>query len=63
MDHIIVGHTIFRQVRTFYDGRVIDVNVDNAVNRRKKRTRALLIEDGRYYAVTDRGKRKRIIKD
>jgi hypothetical protein len=63
IDHIIVGHTIFRQVRTFYDGRVIDVNVDNAVNRRKKRSRALLIEDGRYYSVTDRGKRKRIIKD
>ena len=63
VDHVIVGHTIFRQVRTFYDGRVIDVNVDNAVNRRKKRSRALLIEDGRYYSVTDRGKRKRIIKD
>ena len=63
VDHIIVGHTIFRQVSTFYDGRVIDVNVDNAVNRRKKRSRALLIEDGKYYSVTDRGKRKQIIKD
>ena len=60
VDHIIVGHTIFRQVRTFYDGRVIDVNVDNVVNRKKKRTRALLIEDGNYYAVTDRGKRKKL---
>ena len=63
VDHIIVGHTIFRQVSTFYDGRVIDVNVDNAVNRKKKRSRALLIEDGQYYSVTDRGKRKKIIKD
>ena len=60
VDHIIVGHTIFRQVRTFYDGRVIDVNVDNVVNRRKKRSRALLIEDGNYYSVTDRGKRKKL---
>ena len=60
VDHIIVGHTIFRQVRTFYDGRVIDVNVDNVVNRKKKRSRALLIEDGIYYAVTDRGKRKKL---
>ena len=63
VDHIIVGHTIFRQVSTFYDGRVIDVNVDNAVNRKKKRSRALLIEDGQYYSVTDRGKRKQIIKN
>lgn len=63
VDHIIVGHTIFRNVRTFYDGRVIDVNVDNAVNRRKRRSRALLIENGCYYSVTDRGKRKKLIKD
>ena len=60
VDHIIVGHTIFRDVRTFYDGRVIDVNVDNAVNRRKRRSRALLIENGCYYSVTDRGKRKKL---
>lgn len=60
VDHIIVGHTIFRNVRTFYDGRVIDVNVDNVVNRRKKRSRALLIENGCYYSVTDRGKRKKL---
>ena len=58
--HIIVGHTIFRDVSTFYDGRVIDVNVDNAVNRKKRRGRALLIEDGRYYVVGDKGKLRRI---
>ena len=61
VDHIIVGHTIFRNVRTFYDGRVIDVNVDNPVNRKKRRSRALLIENGAYYSVTDRGKRKRLL--
>ena len=60
VDHIIVGHTIFKNVSTFYDGRVIDVNVNNAVNRRKHRSRALLIEDGRYYSVTDNGKRKQL---
>ena len=60
VQHIIVGHTIFRNVKTFYNGRVIDVNVDNVVNRRKGRTRALLIENDIYYSVTDRGKRKRL---
>ena len=60
VDHIIVGHTIFRSVKSFMDGRVIDVNVDNAVNRRKGRSRALLIENGVYYTVTDAGKRKRL---
>jgi len=59
--HIIVGHTIFRNVKTFYGGRVIDVNVDNAVNKRKGRTRALLIENGVYYSVTGTQKKKRIL--
>lgn len=58
--HIIVGHTIFRDVSTFYDGKVIDVNVDNRVNMRKHRGRALLIEKGRYYVVGDKGKKRLI---
>ena len=60
VDHIIVGHTIFKNVSTFYDGRVIDVNVNNPENRRKHRSRALLIENGRYFTVTDNGKRKQL---
>ena len=61
-DGVLIGQNMFmRTVINADDGRVIDVNVDNAVNRRKKRSRALLIEDGRYYSVTDRGKRKRLL--
>ena len=60
VEHIIVGHTIFRDVSTFYAGRVIDVNVDNAVNRRKHRGRALLIENGQYFVVGDKGKKRQI---
>lgn len=60
VNRIIVGHTIFRDVSSFYEGRVIDVNVDNAVNRRKHRGRALLIENGQYFVVGDRGKQRRI---
>ncbi|MBO4671764.1 MAG: metallophosphoesterase [Bacteroidales bacterium] len=60
VDHIIVGHTIFRDVRTFHDGRVIGVNVDNPVNRRRHRGRALLIEDGRYFVVGDTGKQREL---
>jgi len=60
VNHIIVGHTIHRDVSSFYQGRVIDVNVDNAVNRRKHRGRALLIENGQYFIVGDKGKQRRI---
>lgn len=53
--HIIVGHTIFKDISTFYDGNVIGVNVDNKENRKKKRGRALLIDKGTYYVVGDKG--------
>ena len=55
VEHIIVGHTIFKDISTFYDGRVIGVNVDNEENRKKKRGRALLIDGNTYLVVGNRG--------
>ena len=55
VDHIIVGHTIIDDVSSFYDGRVIGVNVDNEKNRRKGLGRALFIEHGHYYVAGDKG--------
>ena len=54
-EHILVGHTIFKDISTFYDGKVIGVNVDNEKNREKERGRALLIDKGVYYVVGDKG--------
>lgn len=56
-ERIIVGHTIFDDVSSFHEGRVIGVNVDNAENREKKRSRALLIEDGVFWVIGNDGKR------
>lgn len=53
--HIIVGHTIFKDISTFYGGKVIGVNVDNKENRKKKRGRALLIDKDAYFVVGDKG--------
>lgn len=61
VEHIVVGHTIFRDIATFYDGRVFDVNVDNRVNQRKRRGRAVLIEGDAYYVVGDRGRKRRLL--
>ena len=60
VDHIIVGHTIFRDVRTFHNGKVIGVNVDNPANMRRRRGRALLIEGDRYFVVGDSGKQREL---
>ncbi len=47
VSQIVVGHTIFPQVRTFYDGRVLAVNVDNAKNMNSPRGRAAVIKSGK----------------
>ena len=52
---LLVGHTIFKDVSAFYKGKVIDVNVDNKKNKRKRRGRALLIDGEAYYVVGDKG--------
>lgn len=52
---LIVGHTIFEDVSTFHDQRVIDVNVNNAKNRVKGLGRGLLIENKNYLIVGDEG--------
>lgn len=54
-EHIIVGHTIFKDISTFYGTKVIGVNVDNEENRKKKRGRALLIDRNTYFVVGDKG--------
>lgn len=59
-EHIIVGHTIFKDISAFYGGKVIGVNVDNEENRKKKRGRALLIDRNTYFVVGDKGKMRKL---
>lgn len=53
--HIIVGHTIFPDIRTFYNKKVITVNVDNQKNFDKVLGRGLFIKDGKIYVTSDKG--------
>lgn len=55
VQHVIVGHTVFKDVSTFYDGKVIGVNIDYKENLEKKRGLALLIEKKRYKVIGDKG--------
>lgn len=56
-DRIIVGHTIFDTPCTFYNGRVVAVNVDNKENREANRPRAVLMENNTLWLVDDKGNR------
>lgn len=55
-DRVIVGHTIFKDITTFYNERVIAVNVDNKENQEKGRGRAILIEGNKISVVGDKMK-------
>ena len=55
VERIIVGHTIFKDISSFYNGRVIGVNVDNKKNREKKRGRGIIIRKNKIYVAGDKG--------
>ena len=61
-DRLLIGHTIFPDISTFHDGRVIAVNVQNELNRRKIRGRAVLFEGSRISVVGNRGV-KRVLEE
>jgi hypothetical protein len=48
---IIVGHTPVELIRTFYDGKIINIDVPHA----KGASEGLLIEDKKYYRVNLKG--------
>jgi hypothetical protein len=52
---IIVGHTIFPDVTSFYGGKVIAVNVNNKDNFEKVLGRGILIEGDKTFVVGDKG--------
>lgn len=60
VDRVIVGHTIFPDISSFYDGHVIAVNVDNAKNREEQRGRGILIEKKAIYVTGDKGNMRTI---
>ena len=59
-DRIYVGHTIFKDIKRFYKGKVIAVNVDNLDNYNHQRGRAVLIDDDKVYVVGDKGIKRKL---
>lgn len=55
---VLVGHTLFDDITSFYDHRVIAVNVDNKENKEEGRGRGILLENGKISILYDSGKQK-----
>ena len=53
VERILVGHTIFKEVTSFFNEKVIAVNVKNKDNRKENRSRGVLIENGKVFLVYD----------
>lgn len=53
VNRIYVGHTIFDDVTTFYNGKVIAVNVNNKKNMENGLSRGVLIKNGKKYLIYD----------
>lgn len=51
--HIFLGHTIFPEVHSFYNGKVIGVNVNNKKNKENNLSRGVLIKRNKRYLIYD----------
>lgn len=60
VDRIIVGHTIFDDVTTFFKGKVIALNVDNFKNWNNNKGRGILIENGITYIIYGDGRKNKL---
>lgn len=60
VDRIYVGHTIFKDIKRFYKGKVIAVNVDNLDNYNHQRGRGVLMDEDKVYVVGDKGIKRKL---
>ncbi|MCC8144940.1 MAG: metallophosphatase [Bacteroidales bacterium] len=59
-ERIIVGHTIFGDITTFFNGKVVAVNVNNLKNREANKGRGILIQDGKIYIIYGDGRKNEL---
>ena len=59
---IIVGHTMIKEVSAFFDGRVIDVNVNNKKNMKRGTSRGVFITPHDIWPVDGTGRRLEFVR-
>lgn len=55
VDDVIVGHTIFDEIKSQHNGQVVPINVDNSKNRSLNIARAIIIEGNTFSTINDKG--------
>jgi Calcineurin-like phosphoesterase. len=57
---MIVGHTIVDQIKSLYQGKVIDIDLDHKTNSDQGKMYALWIENGTFYSTDQQGTKNRL---
>ncbi|NJO89272.1 MAG: hypothetical protein HC831_10175 [Chloroflexia bacterium] len=57
VNKMIVGHTVVDEIRTYFNGKVIGVDVLRYYDNSKNKPSALLIENEKFYAVNEFGQK------
>lgn len=57
-EKMIIGHTVMKEIKYLYNGKVIAIDLDHQKNSDEGRMFALWIEDGRFYMVDHRANRR-----
>lgn len=54
-NHVIIGHTLCKEIQLLYDHKVVCVDVFHEENLRMNLLETLLIEDGKFYKINSNG--------
>lgn len=55
VNHVVIGHTPMRQMKTDYNGSVVTINLLQPKAKFTGKAKTLLVEDGVFYSVNDLG--------
>ena len=59
---IVVGHTMIENVTAYFNGRVVDVNVNNMRNMTRLKSRGVMITPDGIWVVDDRGEKLLLVQ-
>ncbi len=59
-DQMIVGHTLVPEVRSYYDGKLVAIDVKQKYGQAEQTLKALAIIEGDYFEIDQTGKKKRL---
>lgn len=61
-EKIVIGHPVVNHISTDYEGKVIRIDVLHGSKKFSGKTKGLLIENGKEFAIDDKGDKSTLLK-